>query len=287
VTGGEYSVNGGAFTAVAGTVVDGDDVAVRHTSSAASATAVNTTLTVGGVSDTFTSTTFAFDSTPNAFAFTDQTNVPFSSVRTSNAVTIAGINVPAAISVTGGEYSVNSGAFTSAAGNVVSGDSVVVRHTSSGSPTTAVNTVLTVGGVSDTFTSTTQAVPPDTTPDAFSFPSRTNVKQLTLTQSNTVTITGINQAAPVSVSNGEYSVGCTGTFTSAAGTINNNQTICVRHTSASSGSVTTTLNIGGVVATFTSTTGLPGGGGGNSADALTLGLLGLLAIGRARRRWRR
>jgi hypothetical protein len=35
--------------------------------------------------------------------------------------------------------------------------------------------------------------------------------------SNTVTISGINGATPVSVSGGEYSIGCTATFTSAFG----------------------------------------------------------------------
>jgi hypothetical protein len=38
-------------------VVNGDTLAVRHTSSASASTAVNTTLTVGSTSDTFTSTT--------------------------------------------------------------------------------------------------------------------------------------------------------------------------------------------------------------------------------------
>ena len=41
------------------------------------------------------------------------------------------------------------------AGTVANGNSVRVRHTSSGAPGTAVDTVLNVGGVSDTFSSTT------------------------------------------------------------------------------------------------------------------------------------
>lgn len=97
------------------------------------------------------------DTTPDVFTFTDQTAVALSTVVESNAITVAGINAAAAISVTGGEYSIGGGAFTSTAGTVTNGQTVKVRHTSSSSNSAAVNTVLTIGGVSDTFSSTTLA----------------------------------------------------------------------------------------------------------------------------------
>jgi hypothetical protein len=56
------------------------------------------------------------DATPNQFAFTDQSLVARSSVITSDAITVTGITVAAAISVTGGTYSVNGGAYTSVGG---------------------------------------------------------------------------------------------------------------------------------------------------------------------------
>jgi hypothetical protein len=59
VTGGTYSKNGGSYVSSAGTAQNGDTFAVRHTSSSSNSTATNTVLTVGGVSDTFTSTTIA------------------------------------------------------------------------------------------------------------------------------------------------------------------------------------------------------------------------------------
>lgn len=96
------------------------------------------------------------DTTPDAFTFTDQTNVPVSTTITSNAITVSGINPSSPISVAGGSYSINGGAFTTAAGTVNNGDTVQVQHTSSASFSTATNTTLTIGGVSDTFTSTTQ-----------------------------------------------------------------------------------------------------------------------------------
>jgi subtilisin family serine protease/chitodextrinase len=54
---GEYSVNGGAFTAEARTVTNGDVVRVRLTSSLTPGAVVSATLTVGGISDTFNVTT--------------------------------------------------------------------------------------------------------------------------------------------------------------------------------------------------------------------------------------
>jgi hypothetical protein len=159
VAGGLYSVNGGGFTGVAGNVNNGDAVRAQHTSSASFSTAVNTTVTIGGVSDTFTSTTLAADTTPDAFAFVDQTNVPPSTTITSAPITVSGINAPSPISVTGGLYSINGGGFTGVAANVNNGDLVRAQHTSSASFSTAVNTTVTIGGVSDTFTSTTLAAP--------------------------------------------------------------------------------------------------------------------------------
>ena len=162
VSGGSYDINGsGTFVTTPGTVNNGDTVRARHTSSASHETATNTIVTIGGVSDTFTSTTEAAepgeDTTPNAFTFTDQTDVALSTVITSAAITVAGIDAPATISVTGGTYDINgSGTFVSTPGTVEVGDTVRARHTSSASYSTATNTVVTIGGVSDTFTSTTE-----------------------------------------------------------------------------------------------------------------------------------
>jgi hypothetical protein len=101
----------------------------------------------------------ATDTAPTAFSFTDQTGVAKSTAVTSAAITIAGINAAATIAVTGGTYQIGSGSFTSTAGTVTTGQTVKVKHTSSSTGNTAVNTTLTVGGVSDIFTSTTVADP--------------------------------------------------------------------------------------------------------------------------------
>lgn len=104
-------------------------------------------LTVGGVADT----------TPDAFSFTDQTDVALSTLTTSNTITVTGIDSPATITVTGGEMSINSGAFTSVSTTVSVNDAVQLRQTSSGSNSTQTNVTLDIGGVSDVWSITTEA----------------------------------------------------------------------------------------------------------------------------------
>ncbi|MGQ0696617.1 MAG: imelysin family protein [Panacagrimonas sp.] len=96
----------------------------------------------------------------------------------------------------------------------------------------------------------------DTTPNAFSFSSASDVSPGSVQTSNTVTISGIDAAAPVSVTGGSYDIGCDGGFTGAAGSITNNQTICVRHTAPASFATATitTLTVGGVSGSYASTT---------------------------------
>ncbi|MBL9070235.1 MAG: hypothetical protein JNM03_09615 [Sphingopyxis sp.] len=101
----------------------------------------------------------AEDATPAAFSFTDVNNVTAGSTQTSAEVTPTGFNVPVEITVSGGSYAIDTGAgygsFTTSAGTLFPGDKVKARHTASASPATVTNTVVTIGGVSDTFTSTT------------------------------------------------------------------------------------------------------------------------------------
>ena len=95
------------------------------------------------------------DTKPEQFTFTDQTGVALNTVFESNDITVAGINASSPISITGGEYSINGGAYTLAAGTVENGQTVKVRQTSSSSHSTTTNATLTIGGVSDTFSVTT------------------------------------------------------------------------------------------------------------------------------------
>ena len=203
------------------------------------------------------------DTTPNAFSFADPAPVPLSSVVTSSPVQITGLAAPSPVTVIGGQYCLSSAsgcacdvaAFTANPGTISNNQYACVRHTASAIPGGSTDTQLIVGGVGDTFTSVTQ----DPVPAPFVFVPLVNVPRASLQTSGSATISDINVSAPVTVVNGEYSIGCTGTFTQVTGSIANGQAVCVRHTAASAAATTnsTTLTIGGVSASFVTTTETP------------------------------
>lgn len=294
--GGEYRINQGEWTDAPGIVMDGDSVQVRLTSSDSFDTETSAELDVNGVVATFTARTELEDTEPADFAFTDQTDVIAGELIVSNEITVDDINSAAEISITGGEYSINNGDFTSVAGTVNDGDTVRVRVAASSAPSGTAEVTLTIGGVSDTFTVTTAAATGgnDSTPDAFSFTAVTSANTNTLVTSNTITVSGIDTAAVISITGGEYSIGG-GTFTSEAGMINNGEEVRLRVMSSSQNSTSTdaTLSIGGVSTTFTVTTKAESGGnnppttsggGGGPVSPLTLAALLMFGAIRFRRR---
>lgn len=302
---GEANAEG--YTEQAGTIRAGDEITVRHTNSSAYATATTSTLTVGGFSTTYTTTTEALDTAPDAFSLGTVGNTlgPNVLAQVSGIIYVSGINAPTPISITNGIYSINSAAYTSAPGTINDGDRVIVRFTTSSLHSSAKTITLNIGGVTDSVTHTTTAAvtnpTTDTTPDAFNFAEQTDVALNTLVSSDLITITGIDATTPILVSNGEYSLNGAG-FTSTAGTLTNGDTVQVRHTSSAQNSSDTTsqVNIGGVTSNFVSLTlagttpidGTPtdpvaskssgGGSGGGSMNFLYLLAAGLL-LGRKRK----
>jgi hypothetical protein len=202
---------------------------------------------------------------PAPFAFAPQSGVAPGTTVTSNTISITGNVNPAAIVVSGAPgsaYSVGcTGVFTAVAGTIASNQTVCVRHTSAAGFGANATTVLTIGGVSGAFTSTTEAQ--DTSPDHFAFPSLVADPDA-LATSAAVVVAGINDAAAVSISGSgapEYSVNG-GPFTSGPGSITNGQSVTIRLIAGGAlGSTrTATLDVGGVTATFSVTTR------GNAAD---------------------
>lgn len=212
VTGGEYSIGcaDGSYTAVAGSIDPGATVCVRQTSATGFGTDTVTTLTIGGVSGTFTSTTLARDITPEAFGFNSVSGVARNALQTSNAVRIGSINDASPYSVTSGLAAINDGPCTSSTGTVSAGDRLRVCHVSSAQGATAVTTTLTVGadgvlaGVSADFTSTTVAAPVlSVTPTSLRFGNQrvgttSGAKTIALSNSggDTLVIGGIRIAGP-------------------------------------------------------------------------------------------
>ncbi len=107
------------------------------------------------ITQTRTVEVVAADTTPDAFSFIDQEDVAPNVLVTSNSITISGIEAAASISVAGGEYSIDGGNFTSVDGTLTNGQSVVVQQTSSPNSETTTDTVVVIGGVSDSFSVTT------------------------------------------------------------------------------------------------------------------------------------
>lgn len=68
--------------------------------------------------------------------------------------------------------------------------------------------------------------------DPGNFAPQTDVLPAVLRTSNAITVRGIASGAAIGIDAGQYSVGCTGTFTSAPGTIDPGQTVCVQLRSA-------------------------------------------------------
>jgi hypothetical protein len=98
------------------------------------------------------------DTTPDAFSFFAQFNVPTASVRTSNTVNITGIDSASPYTVSGdgtSKVSINGAAFTASAGNINPGDNVAMQVTASAVASTLVTATLTIGGVSANFDVTT------------------------------------------------------------------------------------------------------------------------------------
>ena len=88
---------------------------------------------------------------PNPYRFTDALGTPPGQTVTANMIDIAGLSVPVPISITNGEYRIDNGPYTSAAGMVQSGQSVQVRAQAPGIANAVTVARLTVGTYYDDF----------------------------------------------------------------------------------------------------------------------------------------
>ena len=152
---GEYAINGGAYQSTSGFVANADTVLVRQLSSASYSDSSQITLTIGGVNASFTVTTL---SDPSSFGFLNLTNVAQNTLLSSNAILVSAITEPAVISISNGKYSIDGADYTNVAGTISNGQVVSIQQTSSALPSTTNDTVITVDGISDTFSVTTSAI---------------------------------------------------------------------------------------------------------------------------------
>ena len=180
----EVKVGAGAFGAGPFTVNNGDLVEIRWKAGvactgAADGTAISGTLTAGsGGSNTYN---FTVDTTPTNFSFAPLSNQTTSTQVTSASITLAGPNVTTYLTTTGGtltgiEASINGGAFVAipASGTtmpVEPGQTIQIRGTTGGANSTGYTAILSLGGVSTTWTATTAAPIPTIATPAISSPA--------------------------------------------------------------------------------------------------------------------
>ena len=167
ISGGEYSINGGAFTSATGSITNGQKVQVRVTTSSQFLAATSASLNMGGVSGAFSVTTRDADRAPDAFVFARKNDTARSAWVASEAVTLSGFEVPLAISIQGGEYSIAGESFTAAPGTISAGQTLAIRLSSSTDYSRNSTVRVTVGSVSADFAVTTEL--PNFNPDDIAF----------------------------------------------------------------------------------------------------------------------
>src|SRR5690606_24381098 len=124
------------------------------------------------------------DTTPNAFTIPAAVEVEPGKEVVSEAVTIRGINAPTPISISGGEYSINGRAYTSAASTITNNQSVTVKVLAPDAYNETAEATLTVGNVNAVFSIATivDNAPPSVT---ITFPPA-----VSLTEGSTILVRG-------------------------------------------------------------------------------------------------
>ncbi len=243
VMNGSFNIDGGPFDSTAREVRRGQMIRVRHAASAGTGVATASVFTIASRSDTFTSVSASgVDSAPNAISLAARGPVAMNIDVESAPLSVSGINTPAAISISNGEYSINGGDFTTAAGTINGGQSVVVRHHSANTAGTHTDSILTIGGVTANFRSTTDTV--DSAVHPFQFLDIANMTPDFDAGSEPIVVMGITVPVPVSVSGAEWSTDGIN-FQSAPGMVSNLTPIVLRRRSGAPGvTVTATLTVG-------------------------------------------
>lgn len=196
--------------------------------------------------------------TPDPFSFADVTGAEPGELVTSDAITVAGVDVAVTLEVSGGDsVALVNGDEIASGSTVVAGDEVQVRITASDLFSTTVTATVTIGGVSADFSVTTRDSDPAVTPDTFSFEPVSEAELTTEYFSDTVTVAGIDVAVPASVGGDDSAVLIVNGLDAAGDVdVEAGDELQVRLTSSDDyeTAVTATVTIGSVSADFVVTT---------------------------------
>ncbi len=222
-----------SYTSASGTVNSGESVTIMMTSSSNAASTETSTLTIWGISEDFEMVTFAPDSTPDHFSFSDISNATLNTLYTSNNIVVSGINTWSTISISGdGQYSVNGWSYTTSAATVYNGDTVNIRQTSGSADNIITSSSLDIWGITRVYNVSTPNSWADTTPDPFTFLDITDANLATEYNSIDIIISWINDDTPISISWWQYDINGSKSYTSATWTVSNGDIISLRATSS-------------------------------------------------------
>ena len=218
IIGGEYQIDSGDFTSASGNINNNQSVKMRLTSGAYDETKV-ATLTIGTRAASFVVSARAANTIPNAFVFTpaSRTAIDPNTLATATAF-ITGIEAPTNIILSGttteAYYRLGDSMDDQTSGMVSDNTTITLYLTSSGNFNGVASALITVGGISASFTGTTRAQ--DFTPDPFSFTSQSGAALATPIISNAQTIAGIDTMTTISIIGGSYIINDGMALTSAS-----------------------------------------------------------------------
>ena len=250
----ETKVGNDAWSSVAKTIDNGQQLTLRLLTSDILGDSRNTSITVGdgaSVPWSVTNVTIA-DDAPDFFDFLDKINQQPDTLVDSEYVTITGINVPTNITCDNVDadiivYDPISGDTTlyNNATTILNNQQVKLRLRSSPDPGGEVNTNVTIGNtpttqLTDIWRVFTTSVG-DIIPNAFYFVNKDNQPPNTYVTSNTVLISGITSPSPISITNGEFRIDGGNWVTT--GSIENGQSLQLRILTAPTLATAKTLSI--------------------------------------------
>ncbi len=176
ISGAEYNVNGGPYTAQNGQVKAGDIVTLKMLSPSSSGQAKSATLTIGnGFGKSRQATWKVTAKTPTVPASFKLANanlypgaeVPPGSIVTTVPVVVRNTTKPVAVKITGGFYSINGGRYVSTPGTAVAGDAITVQMKAPSGFSETASVKLSVGSQSSTLSVTTSIDSVSATKSAF------------------------------------------------------------------------------------------------------------------------
>ncbi len=229
VENGEYSVDGGAFTSAPGVVARKGTLRLRGRSAESPDGETNVTARVGDGVAAFRIRTAPSDGLPRGFTFLGRVNATPGEVYESEEVTIAGLDAPVALSITGGEYSLDGGDYIDTGGTIGNGQRLRLRVKAPVEYNRDGSAVVRVGGASADFTVRTMLMDPracrvknigvdPTSPNGrrltFNFPTVDAVEPGEIAVSACVKVVGVGstpvtlsgERAGISINDGPYSV---------------------------------------------------------------------------------